>query len=106
MHKQIKVKPKDTIVLESPRAYFSIEIDKDGFFVYHTEPKNKNLARELYRRLRDISDLIDNPNWLEYENDKEEELILSIQININEAVNRLFEFLNEKSKKKGTLGGV
>lgn len=40
-HKQIKVKIGDTIVLESPKAYFSIEIEKDGFFVYHTEAKRK-----------------------------------------------------------------
>ena len=39
MHKQIKVKPKDTIVLESSRNYFSIEVDKYGCFIYHTEPK-------------------------------------------------------------------
>lgn len=38
-HKQIKVKIGDTIVLESPVAYFSIEVEKSGLFIYHTEAK-------------------------------------------------------------------
>lgn len=38
-HKQLKVKHGDTIVLESPENYFSIEVDKYGCFVYRTEVK-------------------------------------------------------------------
>jgi len=38
-HKQIRVLPGDTIVLETPSCYFSIEVDKRGFCVYHTEVK-------------------------------------------------------------------
>lgn len=38
-HKQIKMKNGDTIVLESFKYYFSIEVDKWGCFIYHTETK-------------------------------------------------------------------
>lgn len=40
-HKQIKVNPESTIVLESDWGYLSVFVDWKGRFEYHTEQKEK-----------------------------------------------------------------
>lgn len=34
-----KMRPKEKLVIDTPRVYFVVEIDKDGIPIYHTEAK-------------------------------------------------------------------